>query len=609
MINRPRIRYAAAIAFAAMITGAACSTADSAPPMRPAADAPTGGSLVVGIGRPLAADPADAADRDSYLLASTLCDSLLAVDPRTGEIVPALAESWRVGNDGASVTVKLRDGLTFPDGSPLTSRDVAYSLSRAASAEYAGRNADLLRAIDGWEEIRGRVDDARQVDRERLRGVRTLTEQTVLIVLTVPNAEFVTVLTHPVAAPLSREAVEADPDGARNDPPCIGPYRLTEPFDANASEVVLERRANYHAQNAAWTGGGAGYVDQFVFEVIDDIDAVPPASPTSEDPSSEGSEPQPSEAPGSEGPPSEAAPVVAPPSFDDLDVVAVPAARWDETFVAGDVVTAPGPGLEYVGIPIPPLSGGDDETESREDREANHRALRTALSLAIDREAVAARVFDGGRLPATSFLPATFPDETLDPTCDTVPSRARPDEARTALADVGGQLDAGTLTFLYNDEFRNGELAEELARQWSQVLGLRVQPQATSFQEMLDALNKQTGEPSLFRTSWSVPFPSVDQYLYPLFASTEFGHGNLSRYQNPAFDELMVDEVREAADPADRILLLRDAVDVVCRDLPLIPVTSQRVGYLVADRVGATGDQPVGGHLGLPLLRELYVAE
>lgn len=608
MIGRCRLRCLAAAAAVAMV-GAACATSDGGPPTRPAADAPTGGSLVIGIGRPASVDPADAADRDSHLLASTLCDSLLAVDPRTGEIVPALAESWHVGGDGSSVTVKLRKGLTFPDGRPLTSRDVAFSLSRAASADYAGRAADLLRPIAGWDEIRGRVDDARQVDRERLRGVRTVTEQTVRISLAEPNAEFLAVLTHPVAAPVSRQAVEADPDGARTDPPCIGPYRLVEPFDGRADEVVLERREDYYAQNAAWTGGGAGYVDRFVFRVVDDIDAVAP-EPVAPQPS-ESSEPTESESEPSESetsPPPAAAPQVAPPTFDGVDVVAVPAARWDESFGGGDIVTAPGPGVEYVGVPIPPLSGGDDETSSREDREERQRAIRQALSLAIDRGTVADRVFDGGRLPATSFLPATLSGLDLDPACDTIPSKAEPEQARAALRRAGGRLDAGTLTFLYNDEFRNRALAEELARQWEQVLGLRVQPKAATFQEMLAALNQESGRPELFRTSWSVPYPSVDQYLYPLFSSSQFGNGNLSQYQNAFFDELMTEDVREAGDPADRLLLLRDALDVVCRDLPLIPVTTQRVGYLVRNGVAATGDLFIGGHLGLPLLRELYVA-
>lgn len=604
MISGRGTRCIAAAVLAAAMAATACSTADSGPPTRPAADAPTGGAMVIGIGRPASVDPADASDRDSYLLTSTLCDSLLAVDPRTGEIVPALAESWSIGNEGASIIVKLRKGLTFPDGRPLTSRDVAYSLSRAASADYAGRLADLLRPIDGWNEIRGRVDDAWQEDRERLRGVRTLTEQTVEIRLTLPNAEFLAVLTHPVAAPLSREAVEADPDGARIDPPCVGPYRLAEPFDQEASEIVLERRDDYYAQNAAWTGGGAGYLDEFVFRVLEDIDTEPTAPTPSEPVPSESG---PSEPAPLETAPSVTAPEVAPPSFDGLDLVAVPAARWDETFSDGDIVTAPGPGVEYVGVPIPPLSGGDDETSSREDRAARQRAIREALSLAIDREAVAERVFHGGRLPATSFLPETFVSPTLDPTCGTVPTKAQPEAARAALKRAGGRLDADTLTFLYNDDFRNGALAKELARQWEQVLGLRVQPQAATFQEMLDALNQDAGQPHLFRTSWSVPYPSVDQYLYPQFSSTEFGLGNLSRYQNFAFDELMIEDVREAADTADRVLLLRDAIDVVCRDLPLIPVTTQRIGYLVRDRVAATGNQAVGGHLGLPLLRELYV--
>jgi len=41
---------------------------------------------------------------------------------------PYLAESWEVSDDGLTVTLKLKDGVTFHDGEPLTSKDVAFSI-------------------------------------------------------------------------------------------------------------------------------------------------------------------------------------------------------------------------------------------------------------------------------------------------------------------------------------------------------------------------------------------------------------------------------------------------------------------------------------------------
>jgi peptide/nickel transport system substrate-binding protein len=59
-----------------------------------------------------------------YLLYDTLVE-----EARIGEFVPGLAESWEVSDDGLVWTFKIREGVTFHDGTPLTAEDVAWSLN------------------------------------------------------------------------------------------------------------------------------------------------------------------------------------------------------------------------------------------------------------------------------------------------------------------------------------------------------------------------------------------------------------------------------------------------------------------------------------------------
>ncbi|MFP5308782.1 MAG: ABC transporter substrate-binding protein [Actinomycetes bacterium] len=608
MTHHRRARIAALLGTLAVAAGGCLGDEVAAPaPAAPAAE--VGGSLTVGIEPPASVDPGNAFDRASLLVASTLCDSLLGVDPDTGELVPGLAESWTVSDRGSVVTLKLRNGLTFPDGRALTSQDVVSSLSRAASADLAGLTADLLRPIDGWDEIRGQVEDADDLDRERLRGVRVLTERTVEISLREPNAEFLAVLAHPVAAPLSRVAVEAAPDAARTDPPCIGPYRLAEPFDPAATELVLERVEGHHGTLLGATNGGAGYLDEIRLEVVAGAfdapsDPAPAPTPSPTDAAAPAATATPTVPP---------APEVAPPALDldGLDLVAVPLRAWDEVEDAPghELVHTPGPGIDYVGVPVAPLSGGTDLTRSREEQASRERLLRLALSLALDRTAIARDALAGARLPADGFLPPTLRPAGLSPACtETVPPTADPDAARAALEASGLDLQARPLTFAFNDDFANRDLVEAVARQWEDVLGVTVELEATDLDGMLAALGDDATPVDAFRTSWAVPYPSVDGYLYPLFSSSQFGLGNLNRYQDPVLDQLLTDEVRRTEDPADRILLVQQALEVTCRDLPLIPVAAQRLGYAVSDRVASATGAPVGGYLGLPLLRELHVA-
>jgi peptide/nickel transport system substrate-binding protein len=73
-------------------------------------------------------------------------DGLLnAVPGSAGEVVPALAESYEVSDDGLEYTFQLREGVVFPDGTPFNADAVVFSFDRIAPiAEIEGANADFL---------------------------------------------------------------------------------------------------------------------------------------------------------------------------------------------------------------------------------------------------------------------------------------------------------------------------------------------------------------------------------------------------------------------------------------------------------------------------------
>ena len=73
-------------------------------------------------------------------------DTLLKIDPLTGDIIPWLAESREWTDDYLTCTFHLRDGVTFSNGDPLTSEDVMFSLQRIA--ESASMASSYLAAID-----------------------------------------------------------------------------------------------------------------------------------------------------------------------------------------------------------------------------------------------------------------------------------------------------------------------------------------------------------------------------------------------------------------------------------------------------------------------------
>jgi peptide/nickel transport system substrate-binding protein len=89
-----------------------------------------GGSLVYRVSSPPKTfNYLLANDESSSLVAFFLLNSrLVEFDHSTQSYVPGLAEAWTMGADRRSVDVRLRDGLKFSDGQPLTSSDVAFTL-------------------------------------------------------------------------------------------------------------------------------------------------------------------------------------------------------------------------------------------------------------------------------------------------------------------------------------------------------------------------------------------------------------------------------------------------------------------------------------------------
>ena len=76
-------------------------------------------------------DPHEAFEFSGVDLNNNLYDTLIELDPtRPGELVPGLAESWAVSDDGLTYTFKMKPGITFSSGNPLTAEDAALSLRR-----------------------------------------------------------------------------------------------------------------------------------------------------------------------------------------------------------------------------------------------------------------------------------------------------------------------------------------------------------------------------------------------------------------------------------------------------------------------------------------------
>lgn len=112
-------------------------------------------------------------------------------------IEPSLAESWEVSEDGRTYTFHLRDNVKFSNGSPLTSSDVLYTLTRLLT-HPGSSNRDIADEIVGAEMLENGETD-------RLAGFQILSDLDFAITLEQPFEAFLACLTMPGASILDEE--------------------------------------------------------------------------------------------------------------------------------------------------------------------------------------------------------------------------------------------------------------------------------------------------------------------------------------------------------------------------------------------------------------------
>lgn len=132
------------------------SDAASAPQAVEATEPPASptGTLVVALPlEPNSINPPNGADRMAGNVINQIFESLVELDNNSGELVPALATSWEVAEDGSVYTFALREGVTFHDGTPFNAQDVVATFEAGADPAnaYAASYADVgVEVVDDY---------------------------------------------------------------------------------------------------------------------------------------------------------------------------------------------------------------------------------------------------------------------------------------------------------------------------------------------------------------------------------------------------------------------------------------------------------------------------
>jgi len=220
-IPLPRRRGAAALALLAastlVLTGC---TSDAAEPATGGGAAAAPDLKVAAVSAPNSLDPAQLVDGQQMLVWGSVLDTLLARDSATGELVPNAAESWEYNEDGTELTLKLREGMTFSDGDPVTAESVAATMLRSKNTP-------------GIVQPRyGLVSDVVAED-----------DLTVKVSFTAYDPQFVWLLA--LGAGAVGDAETLDDPATATDPVGSGPYTLDTAASVPGTSYVLKKRDDY----------------------------------------------------------------------------------------------------------------------------------------------------------------------------------------------------------------------------------------------------------------------------------------------------------------------------------------------------------------------------
>lgn len=172
---------------------------------------------------PDALDPAQGVSFVGREVFAALCDKLVDVD-RDMKLQPQLATEWSWGADAKSLTLKLRAGVKFHDGTALDAAAVKVNLDRYRSAPESKRKSEL----------------------KAVRNVAVIDPLTVRIDLSEPYAPLLAVLADRSGMILSPKALAQFGDRIGTAPVCSGPYKFVE--RVAQERIAVERFSEYWNQ-------------------------------------------------------------------------------------------------------------------------------------------------------------------------------------------------------------------------------------------------------------------------------------------------------------------------------------------------------------------------
>ncbi|MFB9498076.1 ABC transporter substrate-binding protein [Saccharothrix mutabilis subsp. capreolus] len=434
--------------------------------------------------------------------------------------VNAMAEKIET-KDSKLFTVTIKKGWTFHDGSPVTAKSFVDAWNWTAYGPNATQGASFFSQIEGYAEVHPKDPDGPDGPQEapkpatdKLSGLKVVDEHTFTITLSEAFSVFPVTIGYEVFAPLpeaffkDQKAFEAAPIGN-------GPFKFAS--RNVGTDIKLTRFDDYKGDDKpkfkdltlkVYQSREAAYAD-LVANNLDFMEELPPNAL---------------------------------------------AGQKYETDLGDRVVQRETLNMQTIAFPfyLKPYDNVD---------------LRRAISMAINREEITQRIFEGTRKPADGWvhpLMKGYQKGQCGEYCTFNPQKAKESFAKSGYT--------GEIVLLSNTDGGHQEWAEAVANSIKNTLGVQARfVPSTSFGEFRQKVNahEMTG---MYRAGWIADYPSIENWLTPLYRTGSSSNDGL--YTNPAFDAKLA-EADKAPSEDQAIKLYLEAERIMAPDMPVIPLWTQ----------------------------------
>ncbi len=192
------------------------------------------GVLIVGqIAEPQALDPQAVTAVNDFRILVNVYEGLVKYAPGTLEVVPGLAESWTISDDGLVYTFNLREGVSFHDGTPFNAEAVKFTFDRMLDENHPYYDTGPFPLSFFFSAI---------------SETNVIDDLTVEFTLNEPFAPFLSNLAYPTGLIVSPTAVAENGEDFGRNPVGTGPFKFEE-WVSNERVVVL-RNEDYWGEPA-----------------------------------------------------------------------------------------------------------------------------------------------------------------------------------------------------------------------------------------------------------------------------------------------------------------------------------------------------------------------